>query len=241
MSNDIPRSWHPYFERRGIPVSYRGLAARSGMSHEAVRRVIRGWSVKPASLRQIAEALGVDVEVVQELRGDAPDLTTPWEPPVASSFLSHDEREALSRLISLMTMNRAEEREGSGQQPATTSQPAIAPASLRVSPRELAQMEVPVLYLHLATLGPGPDRAAVIAELDHRRLPLVPSREHAVVVEGVMRDDQAKGQELTESLEGAFPETSVTPDDVALAARTGPNRGKAARAAQDAAAEAPDQ
>lgn len=117
MSNDIPRSWHKHFERKGIPVSYRGLAARAGVSHEAVRRVICGWSVKHSTLRQVADALGVDIEVVQELRGDDAGKGTPWEPPASSSLLSHEEREALSRLISLMTIRR----QGRGQHRDPTS------------------------------------------------------------------------------------------------------------------------
>lgn len=108
MSNDIPKSWHPHFERKGIPVSYRGLAAKADMSHEAVRRVIRGWSVKDSTIRQIADALGVDVEVVYELRGESPDRPVAWEPPASSSLLSHEEREAFSRLISLITSDRQE-------------------------------------------------------------------------------------------------------------------------------------
>lgn len=127
MSNDIPRSWHPYLERKGIPVSYRGLSAKAGLSHEAARRVIRGWSVRQASITLVADALGIDPEVVRELRGEAPSQVEPWEPPAVSSLLSHDEREALSRLISLMTAQRGSDGDGDA---ATNTHAGTRPAKV---------------------------------------------------------------------------------------------------------------
>lgn len=105
MTEDIPERWRPLMERKGIKVSYRGLSERADVSHEAVRRVVRGWSVKPDTIQKVADALGVDREVVNELRGEqpAPDA---WAPPQSSSLLSHEERDALSRLISLMVAGR---------------------------------------------------------------------------------------------------------------------------------------
>lgn len=119
MSDDIPQAWHLHFERKGIPVSYRGLGAKAGISHEAARRVVRGWSVRDSSVRKVADALGVDREVVRALRLDSPDLDV-WDPPASASLLSHDEREALSRLITLITQDR-KESVGNEQHPAATT------------------------------------------------------------------------------------------------------------------------
>lgn len=109
VSNDIPQSWHPLLERKGIAASYRGLAARTdGLSHEAVRRVVRGWPVKPATIVRVADALGVDPEEVLRLRGEEPVLPDVWEPPAVSQLLTQDERDALSRLVHLMVRDRVE-------------------------------------------------------------------------------------------------------------------------------------
>ena len=126
MSDDIPQAWHLHLERKAIQVSYRGLGAKAGISHEAARRVVRGWPVKDSTIRKVADSLGVDPEVVRDLRSDAPRLEA-WEPPPASSLLSHDEREALSRLITLMTLTR-KDGEGRAERPATTKQAGGSPA-----------------------------------------------------------------------------------------------------------------
>ena len=133
MSNDIPAAWHPHLERKGIPVSYRGLASRADVSHEAVRRVVRGWSVKESTIGRVAGALSLDPEVIHELRGDNPDRPVAWEPPAASSLLSHDEREALSRLITLITQGRPKEQTGNDNAtPTKTAASAAAGQGKRI-------------------------------------------------------------------------------------------------------------
>lgn len=123
MTEEIPERWRPLMERKGIKVSYRGLSERADVSHEAVRRVIRGWSVKPGTIQKVADALGVDREVVNDLRGDQPTLDA-WAPPQFSSLLSHEERDALSRLISLMVAGRTHD----GRDAAPKSQAAWSAA-----------------------------------------------------------------------------------------------------------------
>lgn len=118
MSDDIPQAWHLHLERKAIPVSYRGLGTRAGISHEAARRVVRGWAVKDSTIRKVADTLGVDPEVVRDLRSDAPRLDE-WEPPTSASLLSHDEREALSRLITLITQDRKDGGSGGDTAPNT--------------------------------------------------------------------------------------------------------------------------
>ena len=108
MSDEMPERWRVLLERRGIRVSYRALSERTNVSHEAVRRVVRGWSVKRDSIQAVADALGVDPEVIYELRGETAEVD-PWDPPAAASLLSHEERDALSRIITLMVAGRRAE------------------------------------------------------------------------------------------------------------------------------------
>lgn len=105
MSDDIPEAWAALLTRKGIKASYRGLSERADVSHETARHLIRGRSVKASTVQKVADALGVDREVIHELRGDAV-VPNVWEPPRASSLLSDAERDALSRLISVMTAGR---------------------------------------------------------------------------------------------------------------------------------------
>ena len=135
MSDDIPQAWHLHLERKAIPVSYRGLGLAAGISHEAARRVVRGWAVKDSTLRKVADTLGVDPEVVRDLRSDPPQLDA-WEPPASSSRLSHDEREALSRLITLITQDR-KDGEGRDKRPAATNAAGHDPAGVMTSDSEV--------------------------------------------------------------------------------------------------------
>lgn len=111
MSDDIPEAWAVLLTQKGIKTSYRALAERAKVSHETVRHVVRGRPVKPSTVQKVADALGVDREVIYGLRGVtvAPNL---WEPPRASSLLSDSERDVLARLISVMTSGREEDSDG---------------------------------------------------------------------------------------------------------------------------------
>jgi lambda repressor-like predicted transcriptional regulator len=106
-NGDMPARWATLLARRGITPSYRGLAAHAGISHEAVRRVIRGWSANRSSVQAVADALGVDIEEIYHLRDEEPPAP-PWEPPASSALLTHEERETLSRLIALMVAGRGQ-------------------------------------------------------------------------------------------------------------------------------------
>lgn len=109
MSDELPAAWRVHTDRKGIS-SYRRLGVAAGIAHETARRVVRGASVKPVSVQAVADALGVDVEEVYALRDETtPDFSQEWKPPASSRSLTHEEREALSRLIALMTAGRDEE------------------------------------------------------------------------------------------------------------------------------------
>ena len=128
-STDIPQAWAVLMERRGIAPSYRALAAKTGLSHEATRRVVRGWSVKRSSAQAVADALGVDIEEVFRLRGEVAPLE-PWEPPAISALLTHEERETLSRLVALLTAGR-KESDGDVTDAAPMKDPVTGFADLR--------------------------------------------------------------------------------------------------------------
>ena len=111
MSDDIPEAWATLLTQKGIKVSYRGLSERSHVSHETLRHLVRGRKVLPSTVQKVADALGVDREVIHQLQG-AGAVPDAWEPPRASSLLSDAEREALARLISVMTAGREDHRDG---------------------------------------------------------------------------------------------------------------------------------
>lgn len=108
MREDIPSQWLPYLSTRGLN-SYRRLADRAGMSHETARRVVLGRNVRPHNLERVAEALGISVERVHALRDEpVPDRSREYVPPPAAVNLTEDERDVISRLISVMTSGRSE-------------------------------------------------------------------------------------------------------------------------------------
>lgn len=110
MSNRRTPAWDRLMEGKGLG-SYRRLADRAGISHEAARRVVLGQSSTRESIRSVAAALGVDEELVREMRGEAPFDPRAWDPPESARWLTDEERQALSRLIGLMTSERAREDE----------------------------------------------------------------------------------------------------------------------------------
>jgi len=115
-------------ERRGL-VSYRRLGDAAGISHETARRVILGYRTTALTISKIADAMGVQIERIHELRNeDTPEPPRAWTPPESASRLTHEEREALSRLISLMTLGRREDGEGDAEQPTPKTPGPSSPA-----------------------------------------------------------------------------------------------------------------
>lgn len=124
MSNRRSPAWERLMEGKGLG-SYRRVADRAGISHETVRRVILGLPSDDASIQSVADALGVDIELVHEMRGDAPADPRQWDPPESSRLLTDDERAALSRLIGVMTTGRDEQGGGGhADSPAPIGEPA---------------------------------------------------------------------------------------------------------------------
>lgn len=116
MSDEIPDPWRSAAERRGISPTYRPLAARAGVSHETVRKIVQGRATSTRSIRKLADALGVDVEVVHAWRGEAPpDYGREFIPDESSWLLTTEEREAVNTLIRLITRDRSKPNEEVGR------------------------------------------------------------------------------------------------------------------------------
>lgn len=110
MSDPIPAHWLPDLARRGL-TSYRLLGEAANVSHETVRRVMQGRNAKPETIQALADAIGVSATRVRELASTpTPDPSRTWSPPEGSEALTAEEREAISRLISLLVRGR--ERSG---------------------------------------------------------------------------------------------------------------------------------
>lgn len=129
MSDEIPDPWRTAAERKGVRTSYRGFAAAADVSHETARKVILGRRTSSASIRKVADALGVDVELVHEWRGEAaPDYGREFVPDQAAWLLTTEEREAVNSIIRLLTRDRSDRKEvGSHGDSAATTQGAAAP------------------------------------------------------------------------------------------------------------------
>lgn len=107
--------------------SYRRLGDAARISHETARRVVTGRAADVHSIEAVAAALGVDVEEVYTLRGEAPPPVSMWEPPPAARLLTADEREVLSRLIGVITTGRDE---GSGGDAGSAAAKTVPPVTV---------------------------------------------------------------------------------------------------------------
>ena len=134
MSDDIPAEWRAHLERKGL-ASYRRLGDAAQISHEAARRVVTGQGVRASTVAAVARAMGVDVEVIHELRQESPTRAQVWEPPASASLLTQDERDALNRLVNLMTAGRRhEELMGNAEHPAPIGAAPIGVVHTSVTP-----------------------------------------------------------------------------------------------------------
>ena len=94
-----PERWRPLFDRAGIEFGYRPLAARAGMTHTRVHRLIRGGGTTDAAIQQVADALGVKASVVRELRGEPAVEREPFTLPDDAGRLTHDERTVIRAMV----------------------------------------------------------------------------------------------------------------------------------------------
>ncbi|QYC53719.1 immunity repressor [Gordonia phage Leroy] len=98
-SNLPPETWRPLFDKAGIEFGYRPLAARAGMTHTRVHRLIRGGGTTDAAIEQVAEALGVRASKIRELRGESAEVREPFTLPDDAGRLNHDERNVIRSMV----------------------------------------------------------------------------------------------------------------------------------------------
>lgn len=111
MSERIPEPWLTAAERKGVG-TYRPLAAAAKLSHETARKVVLGLKTSDDSIRKVADALGIDVEQAYAWRDEqAPDYSRDFIPDERAPYLTHEEREAINKLIRLLTEGRGGEHD----------------------------------------------------------------------------------------------------------------------------------
>jgi len=98
-SNLPPEQWRPYFDQAGIEFGYRPLAARAGLTHTRVHRLIRGGGTTAEAIDQVAAALGVKASKVRELRGEAAVEVDPFTLPDDAGRLTESERDVVRRVV----------------------------------------------------------------------------------------------------------------------------------------------
>ncbi|WP_336794201.1 hypothetical protein [Gordonia malaquae] len=94
-----PEQWRPYFDAIGVEFGYRPLAARADMNHNRLRRVLRGSGTSEDSLRQVADALGISVAKLRELRGEPAAEFEPFILPDEAGKLTDAERDVVRRVV----------------------------------------------------------------------------------------------------------------------------------------------
>lgn len=98
-SNLPPEQWRPLFDRAGIEFGYRPLAARAGLTHTRVHRLIRGGGTTDEAIQMVAAALGVKASKVRELRDEPAVEIEPFILPDDAGRLNDKERDAIRAVI----------------------------------------------------------------------------------------------------------------------------------------------
>lgn len=98
-SNLPPEAWRTLFDKAGIEFGYRPLAARAGLTHTRVRRLILGGGATDEAIQQVADTLGVKGSVIRELRGEPAIEVEPFTLPDDAGRLTHDERNVVRAVV----------------------------------------------------------------------------------------------------------------------------------------------
>lgn len=118
-SNLPPEQWRPLFDKAGIEFGYRPLAARAGLTHTRVHRLIRGGGTTPEAIKQVADALGVAPSKVRALRDEPADVE-PFTLPDDAGRLTHDERNVVRAVVRALL----DARDRHADQPTPAAPPA---------------------------------------------------------------------------------------------------------------------
>lgn len=88
-----PEQWRPLFDKAGIEFGYRPLAARAGLTHTRVHRLVRGGGTTDDAIQAVADALGVKASKVRELRDEPALDIEPFTLPDDAGRLTDAERD----------------------------------------------------------------------------------------------------------------------------------------------------
>lgn len=110
----LPEQWRQLAERRGLPQSASGIARAADLATTTVTRLVFDGITSPATIRAVAEVLGVSTDTITRMAGLSRGDIGPWDPPVASHKLTARQRDAIERLI-LAIVDEGDET--NGQQP----------------------------------------------------------------------------------------------------------------------------
>lgn len=113
-----PDQWRPLFDKVGVEFGYRTLAARTGMTHTRVRRLLLGGGTTEAAVQEIADAFGVTPEKVHELRGDPAGVHRPFTLPDDAGRLTDTERNVIRSMVRALLDAREHGYEDKGAQTA---------------------------------------------------------------------------------------------------------------------------
>lgn len=93
--------------RNGKP-SFNQLAQRVGISSSTVNAIVmRKQTPRPATIKKIADALGLDVRVVSEWVGQKRTERGPYQPPAEADLLTDRQRKAVDEIIRAIVAERA--------------------------------------------------------------------------------------------------------------------------------------
>lgn len=94
-----PEQWRPLFDKAGIEFGYRPLAARAGLTHTRVHRLVRGGGTTDDAIQAVADALGVKASKVRELRNEPAVDIEPFTLPDDAGRLTNGERDVIRAMV----------------------------------------------------------------------------------------------------------------------------------------------
>lgn len=115
FSREIPEPWYSAMLARNFTHQTTGepavihLAEKAGVSPTTVHRLIDGGgrqTVRPETIRKLAEALGVQPSVVGQWIGVAWGENADWSPPPEINLLTRRERQAVEEIIMCLAASK---------------------------------------------------------------------------------------------------------------------------------------
>lgn len=127
-----PEQWRPLFDKAGIEFGYRPLAARAGLTHTRVHRLVRGGGTTDDAIQAVADALGVKASKVRELRDEPALDIEPFTLPDDAGRLTDAERDVIRAMVRALL--NARELHHADQPETDTDSPAPPGAQTQAGP-----------------------------------------------------------------------------------------------------------